>query len=224
MGSEMCIRDSNEMVWKPAAGESHDPDILRPVSNPHSATGGLKMLTGSLGKSVIKVSAVDPSRHIVTAPAKVFTSEAEVKAAFADGLLNQDVIVVVHTQGPQANGMPELHSLTPLLSILQEQGHKVALVTDGRMSGASGKVPAAIHVCPEAVAGGAIAKIKDGDIITLDAVSGQLSVEADLDERPLPALANRAPQEGFGRPLFASLRGKSAPAEQGGGVNPLINL
>jgi phosphogluconate dehydratase len=120
--------------------------------------------------------------------------------------------------------MPELHSLTPLLSILQEQGHKVALVTDGRMSGASGKVPAAIHVCPEAVAGGAIAKIKDGDIITLDAVSGELNVVADLEARPLPAIANQAPQEGFGRSLFASLRGKSAPAEQGGGVNPLINL
>jgi phosphogluconate dehydratase len=120
--------------------------------------------------------------------------------------------------------MPELHSLTPLLSILQEQGHKVALVTDGRMSGASGKVPAAIHVCPEAVAGGAIAKIKDGDIITLDAVSGQLGVDADLDARPLPPMSKREPKERFGRPLFASLRGKAAPAEQGGGVNPLMNL
>ena len=222
--SEPSFGGHNEVVWKPAATKSLDRDILRPATDPHSVTGGLKMLTGSLGKSVIKVSAVDPDRHVVTAPAKVFASESEVKAAFADGLLNQDVIVVVHSQGPQANGMPELHSLTPLLSILQEQGHKVALVTDGRMSGASGKVPAAIHVCPEAVAGGAIAKIKDGDIITLDAVSGQLDVEADLDARPLPPMSNREPKESFGRPLFASLRGKSAPAEQGGGVNPLMNL
>jgi phosphogluconate dehydratase len=214
--------DENDVIWKPAAKQSLDNDILRPVSNPHSATGGLKMLTGSLGKSVIKISAVDPSRHIITAPAKVFNSEAEVKAAFANDQLNKDVVLVVRMQGPQANGMPELHSLTPLMSILQEQGHRVALVTDGRMSGASGKVPSAIHVCPEAVMGGAIAKIQDGDMITLDAVTGQLHVDADLDARILPAISNRPQVNAFGRPLFASLRGNAATAEQGGGVNPLI--
>ena len=214
--------DENDVIWKPATKQSLDNDILRPVSNPHSATGGLKMLTGSLGKSVIKISAVDPSRHIITAPAKVFNSEAEVKAAFANDQLNKDVVLVVRMQGPQANGMPELHSLTPLMSILQEQGHRVALVTDGRMSGASGKVPSAIHVCPEAVMGGAIAKIQDGDMITLDAVTGQLHVDADLDARILPAISNRPQVNAFGRPLFASLRGNAATAEQGGGVNPLI--
>jgi phosphogluconate dehydratase len=180
------------------------------------------MLTGSLGKSVLKISSVDPSRHIITAPAKVFNSEAEVKAAFANDQLNKDVVLVVRMQGPQANGMPELHSLTPLMSILQEKGHRVALVTDGRMSGASGKVPSAIHVCPEAIMGGAIAKVQDGDMITLDAVAGKLHVDADLDARILPAMSNRPQVNTFGQPLFAGLRGNAAPAEQGGGVNPLI--
>ena len=219
---EPSFGDNHDLIWKPAAKQSLDNDILRPFSNPHSPTGGLKMLTGSLGKSVLKISSVDPSRHIITAPAKVFNSEAEVKAAFANDQLNKDVVLVVRMQGPQANGMPELHSLTPLMSILQEKGHRVALVTDGRMSGASGKVPSAIHVCPEAIMGGAIAKVQDGDMITLDAVAGKLHVDADLDARILPAMSNRPQVNTFGQPLFAGLRGNAAPAEQGGGVNPLI--
>jgi phosphogluconate dehydratase len=204
--------------WQPAASTSLDPDILRPASDPHAANGGLRMLDGNFGKAVIKISAVAEQRHRISAPAAVFADEAAVKAAYADGQLDRDVVVVVRGQGPQATGMPELHSLTPVLSNLQDKGFAVALVTDGRMSGASGTVPAAIHVTPEAAAGGPIGKLQDGDVITLDAANGRLDTAADLDQRAAAGPLNQAPQRGFARPLFAALRGSAAPAENGGGL------
>jgi phosphogluconate dehydratase len=213
----------NDIAFQPAPAHSADEDILRPASRPHAKNGGLKMLSGNLGRAVIKISAVEESRHIISAPAIVFENEAGVKDAFAAGKLDRDCIVVVRAQGPRACGMPELHSLTPLLATLQDKGYHVALVTDGRMSGASGSVPAAIHLCPEALAGGPIAQIEDGDIITLDAVSGQLSVAADLSQRPLKTdfvLDN----SGFGRPLLAGMRAQAGDAEQGGGVTLLGHM
>ncbi|XDZ66573.1 phosphogluconate dehydratase [Alphaproteobacteria bacterium LSUCC0684] len=207
------------VIFTPAPKTSLDHDILRPVANPHHPNGGLAMLSGNLGRAVIKISAVDPAHHRITAPAAVFDHETEVKAAFAEGRLNRDLAVVVRNQGPQANGMPELHSLTPILGNLQDQGHAVMLITDGRMSGASGRVPAAIHVTPEAINGGAIGRIRDGDVITLDANTGTLEVAADLSRRP-DANAN-AFEGGFGRELFADMREKAASAEAGGGINLL---
>ncbi|MGC6473180.1 MAG: phosphogluconate dehydratase [Candidatus Puniceispirillaceae bacterium] len=217
------ILSGNDISWRAAAETSADDDILRPASRPHAKNGGLKMLSGNMGRAVIKISAVDESRHIISAPAVVFENEASVKEAFADGVLNRDCIVVVRAQGPRACGMPELHSLTPLLSTLQDKGFKVALVTDGRMSGASGNVPAAIHLCPEAVAGGPIAQIADGDIITLDAVSGELRVDADLTARPVKTdfVLNTG---GFGRPLMAGMRQQAGDAEQGGGACVLNHM
>jgi len=207
------------LVWRDAPQTSGDDQILRPAHNPHSANGGLKMLDGNVGKAVIKISAVSPERHVIAAPAAVFTNESDVKAAYEAGALDRDVVVVVRCQGPMANGMPELHSLTPLLGNLQDQGHKVALITDGRMSGASGSVPAAIHICPEAVDGGAIGKIIDGDMITLDAVEGVLMVDADLGSRTPLDLSNMPPQRGFARPLFSALRASAGSAEQGAGLH-----
>jgi phosphogluconate dehydratase len=204
--------------WRPSPEASLDPQILRPASDPHAANGGLRMLDGDLGKAVIKISAVAEDRHVIEAPAAVFTDEAAVKTAYAEGRLNRDAIVVVRGQGPQANGMPELHSLTPMLANLQDQGFAIALVTDGRMSGASGTVPAAIHVSPEAVAGGAIGRVQDGDIIRLDARAGTLSVAADLSSRPAFGPVNHAPQRGFARPLFSAMRAASGSAEQGAGL------
>ena len=177
--------EKDGLVWSPAEKQTHDASVLRGVTDPHAPTGGLKMLEGNLGRSVIKVSAVSADRHKISAPALVFETEAQVKQAFVDGQLEKDCIVVVRGQGPQACGMPELHSLTPLLATLQDKGFAVALVTDGRMSGASGTVPAAIHLCPEAVKGGPIGKIRDGDMLTLDAVSGILTCQDDLSERIL---------------------------------------
>ena len=208
------------LAFVAAPDTSLDEAVLRPVSAPHAPTGGLKMLDGNLGRSVIKISAVAEGRHVISAPAVVFETEAEVKAAFAEGRLEKDCIVVVRGQGPQACGMPELHSLTPLLATLQDKGFAVALVTDGRMSGASGTVPAAIHLCPEAVNGGAVGKICDGDILTLDAVSGQLTCQADLSDRP-PFAPNHLPQTGFGRGLTALMRDRACDAEQGAGL-PLL--
>ena len=204
--------------WRPAPDTSLDPQILRPAADPHVANGGLRMLDGNLGKAVIKVSAVAEDRHVIEAPAAVFADEAAVKTAYAEGRLERDVVVVVRGQGPQANGMPELHSLTPMLANLQDQGFAIALVTDGRMSGASGTVPAAIHVTPEAVAGGAIGRIADGDMIRLDARAGTLSVDAELSGRPAFGPVNGAPQRGFARPLFSAMRAASGSAEQGAGL------
>ena len=208
----------NGLVWRDAPVQSLDDDILRPASNPHAPNGGLRMLDGPLGKSVIKISAVAAERHLIEAPAAIFEDEASVKAAYAEGALDRDVVVVVRGQGPQATGMPELHSLTPMLSNLQDKGHAVALVTDGRMSGASGSVPAAIHVTPEAVAGGPIGQLADGDMIRLDAASGRLETDADLSRRPAFGPTNRAPQRGFARPLFRALRAAAGSAEQGAGL------
>ncbi|MEO5620820.1 MAG: phosphogluconate dehydratase, partial [Cypionkella sp.] len=166
------------LAWERGSETTLNDKILRPASDPFQPTGGLRQLTGNLGRGVIKISAVAPERHIVEAPCRIFHDQHAVKAAFKAGEFTSDTIVVVRFQGPSANGMPELHSLTPVLSVLQERGLKVALVTDGRMSGASGKVPAAIHVSPEAAKGGPLARLRDGDIIRLDAVAGTLSVLA----------------------------------------------
>ena len=205
--------------WRDGAKATLNDRILRPASDPFAASGGLKQLTGNLGCAVIKVSAVAPERHVIEAPVRIFHSQDAVKAAFKAGEFTADMIVVVRFQGPQANGMPELHSLTPTLSILQDRGLKVALVTDGRMSGASGKVPAAIHVTPEAAVGGPLARLRDGDILRLDAVAGTLSVlAADFDDRA-PVTADLSGNEyGIGRELFAAFRRNVGPADTGAAV------
>ncbi|MBD3625890.1 MAG: phosphogluconate dehydratase, partial [Rhodobacteraceae bacterium] len=167
---------NGELTWEDGTSETLNDKVLRPASDPFQKTGGMKRLAGNLGTGVMKVSAVAPERHIIEAPARVFTDQGQVKTAFRAGELTGDMVVVVRYQGPKANGMPELHSLTPILAVLQDRGLKVALVTDGRMSGASGKVPSAIHVCPEALDGGPIARIADGDIVRVDAVEGTLDV------------------------------------------------
>ena len=200
-----------------APAVSGDETVLRPAAKPFSATGGLRLLQGRLGRAVIKVSAVPEDRHIIEAPARVFDSQEALLAAFSAGEVQQDMVAVVRFQGPQANGMPELHKLTPPLAVLQNQGFKVALVTDGRMSGASGKVPAAIHVTPEALAGGPLAKVLDGDIVRVDAVAGTLDVlvdEATWAART-PAPYSAPPQTGFGRELFTNFRRHAGGAEQG---------
>jgi phosphogluconate dehydratase len=202
------------LQWREAPAQSLDEDVLRPVARPFSAEGGLRRLQGSLGEAVIKVSAVDPNALIVEAPARVFDSQEALVAAFKAGQLNHDFIAVVRGQGPRANGMPELHSLTPPLSSLMAHGYKVALVTDGRMSGASGSVPAAIHVTPEAMDGGPIAQVRDGDLIRLDALAGKLEVLADLTART-PAKVSAAPTFGFGRELFANARATVGTAAGG---------
>ena len=211
---------NGQLVWHDA-GPSKDETVVRPASSPFSATGGLKLLQGNLGRSVIKVSAVPEALHIIEAPARVFNSQDELHAAFKAAELDRDVVCVVRWQGPQANGMPELHKLTPPLAVLQGKGFKVALVTDGRMSGASGKVPAAIHVSPEAAAGGPLAKVQDGDLIRLDGVAGTLQVlvsEAEWAARPLsqmPPELRAANGVGMGRELFANMRRNALKAEEG---------
>ena len=199
--------------------QSHDAEVIRTVLSPFKANGGLKVLTGNLGKAVIKISAVDAEHHVIEAPAVVFEHQDHVKAAFESGAMARDCIAVVRGQGPQANGMPELHKLTPFLGVLQDKGHKVALVTDGRMSGASGKVPAAIHLSPEGVAGGDIGKIQDGDLLRLDATTGELTWL--VDAATAEARENRCaqtPVTGMGRELFAVQRNTALPAELGGGI------
>ena len=214
------VSDTGALVWEPAI-TSRDEAVVRPVTAPFSATGGLKLLQGNLGRSVIKVSAVPESLHVIEAPCQVFESQEALHKAFNSGSLDRDVICVVRWQGPQANGMPELHKLTPPLAVLQGKGFKVALVTDGRMSGASGKVPAAIHVSPEAAAGGPLARVRDGDIIRLDAQAQTLSVRVDAAEweaRPLasmPAELRAANGVGMGRELFAGMRRNALAAEEG---------
>jgi phosphogluconate dehydratase len=211
---------NGQLVWH-EAGASKDDTVVRPASSPFSASGGLKLLQGNLGRSVIKISAVPEAFHVIEAPARVFNSQDELQAAFKAGELERDVVCVVRWQGPQANGMPELHKLTPPLAVLQGKGFKVALVTDGRMSGASGKVPAAIHVSPEAAAGGPLAKVQDGDVIRLDGLAGTLQVlvsEAEWAARPLaqmPAELRAANGVGMGRELFANMRRNALKAEEG---------
>jgi len=204
------------LVWEPGTKTTLNDKILRPAADPFAATGGLKQLNGNLGRGVIKVSAVAPERHVVQAPARIFHDQNDVKEAFKNNEFTSDTIVVVRFQGPQANGMPELHSLTPTLSILQERGLKVALITDGRMSGASGKVPAAIHVSPETAAGGPLARLRDGDVVRLDAVAGTLTVLApDFDSRT-PISADLTHNHfGTGRELFNSFRNAVGPSTMG---------
>ncbi len=208
--------DGDRLHWQPGTPTSLNDKILRPASAPFAETGGLKQLNGNLGKGVIKVSAVAPERHIIEAPCRIFHDQNDVKAAFKNNEFQSDTVVVVRFQGPQANGMPELHSLTPTLSVLQERGLKVALVTDGRMSGASGKVPAAIHVSPEAAAGGPLARLRDGDIVRLDAVAGTLSVlAADFDTRTPVTVDLSANTWGTGRELFETFRRAVGPSTMG---------
>ncbi|NYD90287.1 phosphogluconate dehydratase [Sphingomonas melonis] len=203
------------LAWQPV-GDSGDTAILRPVADAFSPDGGMRILAGNIGRACIKVSAVDRERWVVEAPARVFHDQLDVLEAFKRGELEQDMVVVVRFQGPRANGMPELHKLTPPLGVLQNRGFKVALVTDGRMSGASGKVPCAIHCSPEALGHGAIGKIRDGDIIRVDAVNGTLDALVDAAEwlaRPLCDAPGAA--SGMGRELFAMLRGLADEAEKG---------
>ena len=207
------------LVWQDGAGHSLNDKIVRPANDPFQPTGGLSRLTGNLGTGVMKVSAVAPEHQVVEAPVRVFHDQDEVKAAFKAGEFTGDVIVVVRFQGPKANGMPELHSLTPILSILQGRGQKVALVTDGRMSGASGKVPAAIHVCPEALDGGPIAKLRDGDLLRVDAVQGQLEIlTPGVAERPAATADLSTHQYGVGRDLFTTFRNAVGSADAGASI------
>ncbi|NNT95839.1 phosphogluconate dehydratase [Stutzerimonas nitrititolerans] len=212
--------DDGKLVWREGPENSLDESILRPVERPFSAEGGLRVLEGNLGRGVTKVSAVAPEHRVVEAPARVFSDQAELAQAFKNGELEKDFVAVVRFQGPKANGMPELHKLTPFLGVLQDRGHKVALVTDGRMSGASGKVPAAIHVSPEALDGGPLCKVRDGDIIRVDGEAGTLGVlvdQAELDRRERVS----TPDDlgiGCGRELFGFLRSAFSPAERGASV------
>ena len=209
------------LAWREAAGTSCDTSVLRPAADPFSPDGGIKLLYGNLGRSIIKVSAVGSHHRIIEAPARVFDSQEAVLESFQRGELARDVVVVVRFQGPRANGMPELHGLTPTLASLQGKGHKVALVTDGRMSGASGTVPAAIHLTPEVACGGPLGKVRDDDIIRLDSVRGTLEAlvpEEIWSQRPMAAADLTANTFGMGRDLFRAFRANAAPAEEGGGI------
>ncbi len=206
---------NSELVWKDIQPESLDDSILRSCAQPFSAEGGLQLVSGNIGRAIVKLSAVESKYYVIEAPAKVFQSQQDFVAAFNDGDLEQDFVAVLSCQGPRANGMPELHKLTPYLGVLQNRGFKVALVTDGRMSGASGKVLAAIQVTPEAVCGGIIAKIRDGDRITVDAVNGVLSVADYGDIESREAVVRVAPQQGMGRELFTAFRERAGTAESG---------
>ncbi|MEL7105450.1 MAG: phosphogluconate dehydratase [Pseudomonadota bacterium] len=212
------LRDG-ELVWEDGARDTQNDKILRPASDPFAPQGGLKSLDGNIGRSVMKVSAVAPEHHVIEASARVFTSQDAVKEAFKAGEITQDTVIVVRFQGPRANGMPELHGLTPVLSVLLGRGLKVALVTDGRMSGASGKVPAAIHVAPEAAMGGPIAKIRDGDRVRVDAAAGTLDVlDADFDARTPATMDLSANEDGLGREMFAAFRANCGLATEGAGI------
>ena len=211
--AEPLLKDDT-LVWQAAPAQSGDPEILAPVSAPFQPDGGMRLVTGNLGRATFKTSAVERERWTIEAPARVFDSQEQVQAAFKAGELDRDVVVVVRFQGPRANGMPELHKLTPPLGVLQDKGFKVALVTDGRMSGASGKVPAAIHVTPEALGGGPLALVQDGDMVRLCAHDGVLEVKADLSARQSAAMP--PVQMGMGRELFAMMRRHADGAEQGG--------
>jgi phosphogluconate dehydratase len=208
--------DDGHLVWREGTAASLDDSILRPVAWPFSPEGGLRLLEGNLGRGVMKVSAVAPEHQVVEAPARVFHDQYQLADAFQAGELDRDFVAVVRFQGPRCNGMPELHKLTPFLGVLQDRGFKVALVTDGRMSGASGKIPAAIHVCPEAFDAGPLAKLRDGDLIRVDGHSGELRVLVDAAEWDLREHAAPPPPEiGCGRELFAFMRAAFSPAEQG---------
>jgi phosphogluconate dehydratase len=206
------------LVWRDAPKASGDESVLRPMARPFLENGGLRLLTGNLGRAVIKVSAVKPEHHHILAPARVFDSQEALQQAYRAGDLNHDMVAVVRFQGPRANGMPELHQLTPPLANLQDRGFRVALVTDGRMSGASGKVPAAIHASPEALGGGPLSKIQDGDLIELDAERGLLEIRVDPAEwalRPQAPPPASGHDHGLGRELFGLFRAHATTAEEG---------
>jgi phosphogluconate dehydratase len=211
--------EDGRLAWRDSPATSGDTSVLRPLSDPFSPNGGLRLLKGNLGRAVIKISAVKPEHQVVEAPARVFDEQHQVLKAFRDGELDRDVVVVVRGQGPRANGMPELHKLTPALTVLQKRGHRVALVTDGRMSGASGAVPAAIHLAPESLARGPIAKLRDGDITLVDGRAGVLQAkvpEAEWAARALaPLSADVERDQGWGRELFSAFRARCTDAESG---------
>lgn len=217
-----CVEPTldSALGWAPARESSLDEEIVRPVRKPFDDEGGLRLVDGNIGRAIVKVSAVDEKHHTIEAPARVFSSQEELKQAFDDGELERDLVAVVPNQGPRANGMPELHKLTPYLGLLQSRGFKVALLTDGRMSGASGKVLAAIQVTPEALDGGMIGKIRNGDRITIDSKLGTLSVDADDDigTRTAPGVDLGNSHSGLGRELFAPFRRNVSGAEQGASI------
>ncbi|WP_278958425.1 phosphogluconate dehydratase [Aquipseudomonas alcaligenes] len=217
--TEEPFLDGERLVWRAGATASLDESTLRPAARPFSPEGGLRLLQGNLGRAVMKVSAVAAEHQVVEAPARVFHDQAELAAAFQAGELDRDLVAVVRFQGPRCNGMPELHKLTPFLGVLQERGYRVALVTDGRMSGASGKVAAAIHVCPEACDGGPLARVRDGDLIRVDGRTGELRVLVDAAEfAAREPVAPPPPASGSGRELFAFMRAGFSSAEQGASV------
>ncbi|MDP2070955.1 phosphogluconate dehydratase [Methylotenera sp.] len=218
---KLPAKENDKLVWNDLPKESSDETIVRTAAFPFNESGGLRLLKGNLGRSVIKISAVPEDRHIIEAPAIVFDAQEELLAAFDRGELEKDFIAVVRFQGPKANGMPELHKLTPPLAVLQNKGYRVAIVTDGRMSGASGKIPAAIHLTPEASAGGPLAKVRTGDIIRLNATVGMVNVLVDEDEwaerevEELPDSKRHQNAHGFGRELFGGMRKNVLSAEEG---------
>jgi phosphogluconate dehydratase len=213
---EPVLNGSEGPAWQDAPAAPLDPTMLRPASDPFQPDGGMRLVSGNLGRGTIKTSAVDPSRWTIEAPARIFSDQNSVLAAFKAGKLDRDVVVVVRFQGPRANGMPELHKLTPALGVLQDRGYRVALVTDGRMSGASGKVPAAIHVTPEALGGGPLARLRDGDLVRLSAEQGQLEALVPAEEWSARGEAEPpAPPLGTGRELFAFMRAGADGAERG---------
>src|SRR5450830_15990 len=218
---KLPVKEDGKLIWKDLPKESSDETIVRTAEFPFNESGGLRLLKGNLGRSVIKISAVPEDRHIIEAPAIVFDAQEELLAAFDRGELEKDFIAVVRFQGPKANGMPELHKLTPPMAVLQNKGFRVAIVTDGRMSGASGKIPAAIHLTPEASAGGPLAKVRDGDIIRLNATVGMVNVLVDEDEwaeREVAELSDTKRHNnahGFGRELFGGMRKNVLSAEEG---------
>ncbi|MCF5502082.1 phosphogluconate dehydratase, partial [Pseudomonas syringae] len=209
--------EDGKLVWREGPLDSLDENILRPVSRPFSPEGGLRVMEGNLGRGVMKVSAVAPEHQIVEAPAKVFEDQQDLADAFKAGELECDFVAVMRFQGPRSNGMPELHKMTPFLGVLQDRGFKVALVTDGRMSGASGKIPAAIHVCPEAFDGGPLALVREGDVIRVDGVKGTLQVLVEASELAArePAVNQLDNSVGCGRELFGFMRMAFSSAEQG---------
>ena len=215
---EPCL-NNDVLAWREVPVISPDDSIVRPVRRPFSADGGLKLVQGNIGRAVLKTSAVPSDRYVIEAPAAVFDSQEAVDQAFIAGLLDRDVIVVVRFQGPRASGMPELHKLVTPLGVLQDKGYKVALVTDGRMSGSSGKVPAAIHLSPECLTGGPLAKLRDGDLVRLDVPAGKLEAlvaETDWNTRTpaQPDVSGNA--DGWGRELFGLFRQYARTAEEGG--------
>jgi phosphogluconate dehydratase len=215
--------DKGKLGWKPAVSESLDTEIVRPVANAFDKEGGLRLVQGNIGRAIAKVSAVSENHQSITAKAIVFESQDALTNAFQDGELERDFVAVLPFQGARAVGMPELHKLTPYLGVLQNRGHKVALLTDGRMSGASGKVLAAIQVSPEAADGGLIAKIRTGDLVSIDTANGLLQVESDdgsIDSRSLQHPDLSANRNGMGRELFTAFRQQVSSAESGGTIFP----